>query len=384
MAFFDEGDEPRTRVDRPRRPAGARPAGGGGGGGGARGGGGGSSADTQTLRNRRIVAGVIAALSAVLLFVLIDGCLDSRAKNALRDYNRDVASIIRQSDRDVGRPFFELMNGGGGTPVELESQISELRNTAEKQVDRARDFSVPDDMRTPQRNLLLALNMRAGGLEKIASEVRTALAEDGGDATGQAVDQIAAQMQQFVASDVTYNSWVRPYIEQELEEKEITGQEIASTQFIPNLEWVDPGVIGERLGAEGGGSRRGNEPPAPGLHGHGLTSVTVGDLTLEPGETANRIPAGSNVTFDVAFQNQGENEETDVPVRVRIRGDGANITATKRIETTEAGAEAEIAVPLPEAPPIGTPVTIEVTVEKVPGEEKTDNNTQEYTAIFTR
>ena len=41
-------------------------------------------------------------------------------------------------------------------------------------------------------------------------------------------------------------------------------------------------------------------------------------------------------------------------------------------------------MPLGTAPPIGTPVRVTVTVAKVPGEVKTDNNTQTYTVIFTR
>ena len=52
--------------------------------------------------------------------------------------------------------------------------------------------------------------------------------------------------------------------------------------------------------------------------------------------------------------------------------------------TTSAGANAEATIPLTSAPPIGTPVTIEVSVARVPGEEKVDNNRQSYTAIFTR
>ena len=372
MAFFDEGDEPPTRAARPRRPGGPRAGGGGGAG----------VADPQTLRNRRIVAGIFAVVIAILLFVLIDGCLDRRAENALKDYNRDVGSIIRQSDRDVGRSFFDLLGQGGQSPVELESQINQLRVTAERQVDTAEDFDTPDEMKTAQRNLLLALNMRASGLEKIASEVRTALADEGGDAPAEAVDQIAAQMQQFLASDVTYDAWVRPFIEETLNEKEIGGQTITDSQFLPSLDWLQPDFVGDRLGAEGGTTQGGE--PAPGLHGHGLTSVAVGDLTLQPGQTANRIPAGSNVVFTVTFANQGENEESDVLVRIRIRGDGDTITAQKRVDQTQPGQEAEVSIPLSQAPPIGTPVTIEVSVPKVPGEEKTDNNSQEYTAIFTR
>jgi hypothetical protein len=373
LAFFDEGDEPPTRVARPRRPSGPPP-----------GGRGPAPPDAQTLRNRRIVAGVFALVVIVLLVVLIDGCLDRRAENALKDYNEDVAGVVRQSDQDVGAPFFRLLSTGTDSPVELESRINELRVTAEQHVGEAEDFDVPDDMKPAHRLLLLVLDMRQAGLGKIASEVRSALAQEQGDESAQAVDQIAAQMQQFLASDVVYDGRVLPLIQEELADREIGGQETQDSQFLPGLEWLEPNTVADRLGAEGGGATGPQREPAPGLHGHGLVSVAVGDLTLEPGETANRIPAASNITFTVVFQNQGDNDETDVNASVRIEGDGQRISARKRVEQTTAGAQVEVAVPLAQAPPIGTPVTIEVSIGRVPGEEKTDNNSQTYTAIFTR
>jgi peptidoglycan hydrolase-like protein with peptidoglycan-binding domain len=226
--------------------------------------------------------------------------------------------------------------------------------------------------------------MRQAALGKIASEVRTAVAQEQGDDSAEAVDQIAAQMQQFLASDVVYDARVLPLIQEELADKEIGGQETQDSQFLPSLEWLDSGFVADQLGAEGGGNTRTDGEPAPGLHGHGLESVSVGDVTLQPGETANRIPAGSNVVFNVTFANQGDNDESDVNVAVRIDGDGERISARKRVDQTKAGTNSEVAIPLTEAPPIGTPVTIEVEVGKVPGEEKTDNNSQTYTAIFTR
>ena len=38
---------------------------------------------------------------------------------------------------------------------------------------------------------------------------------------------------------------------------------------------------------------------------------------------------------------------------------------------------------LSEAPPLDQPVTIDVEVRPVPGEEMTDNNSAEFTVIFT-
>lgn len=372
MAFFDEGDEPRTRVARPSRGGGAPP--------------GGRAPDSDAVRNRRIAALVIGILLFLLLAVGINACLDSRAENRLKDYNRDVANLVAQSDRDVARPFFDLLAQGGTAPVELEQQINELRVAAERQVDQAEGFDVPDELRTAQRNLLLTLDMRASALGKIASEVRTAQAQS--DRAEPAVNQIAAQMQQFLASDVIYDARVVPFIQQALADKEIGGQQQQDSQFLPNLGWLEPKTVADRLGAEAGGDggdASGNdEEPAPGLHGHGLVSTSVGDVTLEPGETANRIPAGSDLAFNVEIANQGENVEEDVTVQVRIRGDGRPIVARRRVEQTQAGENAEVSIPLAQAPPIGTPVTIETSVERVPGEEKVDNNRQSYTAIFTR
>jgi len=372
LSFFDEGDEPPTRAARPRRAPGATRAGG-------------ATVDPQTVRTRRLVALVIGVLVIVLLAVVVNSCLDRRAENRLKDYNRNVASVIRSSDEEVGRPFFDALGQGGQAPNDLEQTISQLRVVADRHVDTAEGFEVPDELRAAQRNLLLSLDLRATGVAKVASLVRTALAREGGGEAEDAVNQIAAQMQQFLASDVVYEARVIPFIREALDDKGVTGQPVGDTQFLPNLGWLQPETVANRLGAPGGGGGAASGgAPAPGLHGHGLVSVEAGGVTLQPGNTANRIPASGTVTFDVSFANQGENPESNVGVRVRIRGAGRPISATRRVAETQAGANATASIPLDQAPPIGTPVTIEVTVEKVPGEENTDNNRQTYSAIFTR
>ena len=342
--------------------------------------------DSQAIRQRRLIALAFGVLLFIVLAIGVNACLDSRAKNRLTDYNRDVATVVAQSDRDVSRPFFETIGQGGQSPVELESAINQLRNVADTHVEQAEGFDVPDELHTAHRNLLLTLDMRASGLGKIAGQIRTALAE--GDQAPRAVDQIAAQMQQFLSSDVIYDTRVIPFIQEALEDRDVDGQDIADSQFLPNLAWLQPTTVAEELDAPAGGSSGGSgddENVAPGLHGHGLVSTAVGDTTLQPGETANRIPAGSDIAFTVTFANQGENDERNVNVQVRIRGGGTKtITARRRVPTTSAGANAEATIPLTTAPPIGTPVTIEVSVARVPGEEKVDNNRQNYTAIFTR
>ena len=73
-----------------------------------------------------------------------------------------------------------------------------------------------------------------------AALVSTALVQEGGDEAAKAVEQIAGQMQQFLASDVIYDARVVPYIQEAFDAKEIGGQEIIDSQFLPSLDWLDP------------------------------------------------------------------------------------------------------------------------------------------------
>jgi hypothetical protein len=333
---------------------------------------------------RRAVALGVGVLVLILLVIGVRACQNSAKKNALRDYNRDVTALARDSDTQVSRPFFELMGRPGNrSPVDIETQVNQYRVVAEDLAERARDIGVRDEVREAHRNVILALDLRAGGLSKIADKVRTALGT--GAEQEEAVEQIAGQMQAFLASDVLWSQRVVPLITEGLEEAEVTGQTVQSSRFLPDLSWLDPATVAERLGAESGGGTSGTGGPlAPGSHGHGLVSTTVGNLTLQPGGTVNRIPASGNPTFTVRFQNQGENDERDVVVNLAVTGAGRPIRVRRTVDQTTAGEESTVAIPLGQEPPVGTPVQITVSVAPVRGEETTDNNRSTYTAIFTR
>jgi hypothetical protein len=190
-------------------------------------------------------------------------------------------------------------------------------------------------------------------------------------------------MQAFLASDVLYSQRVIPYIKETLDDNDVGGQEIATSSFLPNLGWLNPDFVASKLNSRLGG-RSPTGTPAPGTHGHGLDSVSIGGTTLEPSPAVNRIPAGAGLTFDVKFSNQGENDEIDVRVLVAITGSGRPIQVRKTLNQTKAGTPAEATIPLTQSPPIGTPVTIKVQIVAVPGEKNLDNNKQNYTAIFQR
>ena len=54
-------------------------------------------------------------------------------------------------------------------------------------------------------------------------------------------------MEMFLASDVIYSQRVAPLIQQKLAADGIHGLSTASTQFLPNLGWLEPSTVEERL-----------------------------------------------------------------------------------------------------------------------------------------
>jgi hypothetical protein len=383
LSFFDEGDEPTrvTRPARPRRPSGGRSAGSAapGGGGGGRGGSA-AAPDRQTLLIRQGVALGVGLLLVILLVLGVRSCASSRKESALKDYNRDVASIVQSSDKEVMAPFFELMSNGASEGQDLQVQVNQLRQAADDDAQRAESLDPPEDMGDAQAQLLQVLNFRREGLAKIAAQIPAA--QGRGQPSTEAVDSIAANMQFFLSSDVVYSQRVAPFIKEALDKNDVTGQTIATSKSLPSLDWLAPQVVADRIGAEGATGASGDTGGvAPGLHGHGLTSVAVGSTTLQPGGAVNRVPA-TNPVFNVSFENQGDNDEKEVEVTVTVRGAGSPITAKKTVAQTSSKQPAEVSIPLGRTPPRGQAVTVEVVVGKVPGEKNTDNNRQSYTVLF--
>ncbi len=343
--------------------------------------------DPQQLRTRRLIALGLAVGFVIVAVFLIKGCLDSRKEQALKDYNRDVASLVQRSD-DNADEFFTALTAGGTSSTDVQSQVSQLRLRAKAQTGQAEKLDVPGEMNPPHRNLLIALGLIEEAMGKVADRIPAALSTDSATAEP-AVLAISGEMRAFLAADVVYRRRTVALIDQVLDDNDIGGQTIQDSTLLPNDGWLDPPTVARRIHADAGrgaGSEASQTPLAPGTHGHGLLAVSVGNLALTAGENAsNRPVATSNVTFNVKFANQGENPETDVRVRVTISGSGIKtITAQKTVDQTTAGAEATVAVPLGQAPPIGKGVKIKVEVRKVRGEMNTNNNVLEFPAIFTR
>jgi hypothetical protein len=368
LSFFDEGDETQIRAPRPRRTASPRrPA----------------PTDHQQMMVRRGVALGAGLLIVILLGFGIKGCLDSQHKDALRSYARNVNALTSEADTQVSQPFFALLSSAHGKdPLNVEVQINQYRDMALQEAHQAQGYNVPSEMTGAQRDLLLALNLRADALGKIANQIRGALAP-GSSGQGDAGAVIAGEMEAFLASDVIYSQRVKPLILQGLHSNGIQTDQPADAQFLPDLSWLSPATVDTRLGTGTGGSTGG--AVAPGTHGHAVTGVTFGGQPLSPSPTVNRLTGAGTADFTVNIANQGSNDETGVKVDLTVTGGtGAPITGTKTIDQTKAGSSASVVIPLTPAPPTGVPLRVEAKVEPVPGEKVVSNNTMAFVVVLSK
>jgi hypothetical protein len=370
LSFFDEADEP-PRSSRPR-PRQRRPSGRGR-----------PPRDQQAIQTRRIVAVVVIVVVIVLIAVGVHSCDVSQRNSALRDYTNSVSSIVGSSNA-TGRQLFAALSSGGGANhgQNLQNQLTSLlaggSQSADGELQRAENLSVPSQMQSAQRNLVLALKMRRDGIKVIAQQIQQAL---GTTTNRTAIGQIATATARFYASDVVYKAYAAPDIAAALNGAGIAiggtnGETINDGQFLPDLGWLQPDFIAGKLGSRlssGHVNRAG-----PGLHGDSITGVAVGSNTMAPSVT-NHVASSPAPTFTISVLNGGQSPEYNVGCKVTVTGLGDSGTAT--IPQTTPGQTSTCAVTLSSPPTPGT-YSVTASVAPVPGEKDTTNNTTTFTVQF--
>jgi hypothetical protein len=373
LSFFDEADEPRTpprTAQHRRRPRGSsrRP----GGGGGRR-----PPSDQQAIQLRRAVALGALVIVVILVVLGVHSCQISARNSGLKNYNDNVASLNQQSDQ-TGSNLFKLLSGASSSnATALQSQIDEARVSADSQLSRGRSLSVPDEVKKAQQNFVLALQMRRDGIANVARNIQPAL---GTSTSKDAVNTIATEMARFYGSDVLYKDYTLPPISAALHAAGIavggaSGEQFNGGQFLPDIQWLTPTYVATQLHVSLPTARG---KPAPGLHGHSLDSVSVAGTTLNTGST-NTIPASPAPTFTLHFTNGGQNTETGVVCKVSVSG--TSVSGQTIVPQTTAGQSTTCNVPLSSSPAAGS-YTVTATIEPVPGEKNTSNNSQNYPVSF--
>ena len=329
-----------------------------------------------------MVRRTIAIGGAVLLFILVvllfRGCLDARKERAMEDYVRNANELVGLSKAE-SQQLFDILSAPSGEDqaVNRQNAANALKADSATLADRARDFDVPDELKSAQDYFLESLELRRDALSVIAAELPGALAqEERRSSTG----RIAQMMQVLSASDVLLRSRYDVDLKDALEKEGISATPANDRQltFVTNLDWLQPDFVADQIA----GIRGSGGSATPGLHGNGLGTVSLGGVALTPGAPAT-VQLTQDTAFDVQVVNQGESTETDVVVTVTVGSGGDAIKAEETIDEIAAGEAKNVTIPLSKQPPTGQNVGIKVNVKPVPGEGVTDNNEAEYTVIFT-
>jgi CARDB protein len=369
---FSEGSRTRPAPERPRRSGtSTRRTRGPAGGPGDRG------TDQQTLLVRRVVAIGAGVLLVLLLVFGINSCLGARKDRAFRNYASDERALVRGSQAVSKRLFETLSKPSGGDALDIQTQVNAERVDAEQLVQRARSTDHPGELDASNDWLVTALQFRSDAIATIADRLPTALGDKGREP---AIRSIAGQMQALLASDVVYLQRAIPALNDAYDKRDIN-EEFPAVRFLPNLGWLDPATVDDRLSRLTGSA---SEAATPGPHGTGLQGVVAQPAGTELSESGiNRIAAGDQLAFDVKVQDQGQAEETDVGVTITIQ-DGKRISVDQTIPRIAAGATETVSIPITQAPETGAVSTLTVNVAPVPGEGTKDNNKASYQVVFTQ
>ncbi len=330
---------------------------------------------------RRTIALVGGLIVLILLVLLVRSCFNARKENAIKDYSNDSAELLHVSKTESDG-LFQLLQGQGGADraTAIINQLNAYRSESASLVDRAKGLDVPGDLNSAQDELLTVLELRRDALAKVTSALRVGLGDEN---RREGTTEVAKQMQVFLASDVIDTLRFRADLFDVLNEHDLSAPALPKQGFVPDIQWLQPDFVADQVNALRTGTGSTSGTATPGLHGNGIAAVSLGGVAL-PASGSASVTLSENLAFEIQVQNQGENTENDVTVTVTT-GDGADAdTREKTIDTIAPGEIQTVTIPLDKQPPTGQNVPIKVTVKPVAGEQKTDNNTQTSTVIFTR
>jgi len=324
---------------------------------------------------RRVIALGIGVLIIVLLLLGVRGCLNARKERGFENYVSDLSSIATQSNQ-LSSEFFARLESPpkNADELSLEAQIAADRGTAEALLTRVDNLDTPDEVSDDQAELVQAFELRRDALAGIAADIPTALGDEG---RSEAINRIAGDMRAFFASDVLY-ARSKAGIESVLGDQGISGK-VPDSVFLPEPvdRWLDHLQLTTILSTFAG-----DAGATQGVHGLALLSTTINKTPLTA-DAENSVSAGNGPPeINVEVQNQGNTEEHEVTVSYSFSGGAVPLDGEGSIAKLDAQGVETITLKLQDVPDTGVPLTLQIEVLPVPGEESSDNNAATYTVTF--
>lgn len=373
---FDFFDEPETEQATQRRPA-LRPRQSGRPGGGPprrptfRG----PQGVTPLLRLILLIA--LAIFVVIVLVFWVQSCRSESRTNAYRDYMAEMKTVGDASTA-IGRDLNEQLLTPGVDQQDLIKAIEGLAQRQRQVANNADGIDPPGPLRGEHDSSIEALQFRFSGLNGLAAAfVELANTQD----ASRAGSVLAAQAERFVASDVIWDDLFAEPSKTELEAQGISGVPVPNSDFL-----ITPDLASQRsmtaLWRRLQGAAEGGTPT--GLHGTGIVSTTVLPANEQLSVNSETVvEATSDLAFRIAIQNSGDSQEVGIKVTLTIQKSPEPITQTKTIQLVNAGETKTVTFEDLGQPPFGPTTPVKVTVEPVPGESNTSNNTYQYPVVFS-
>ena len=329
----------------------------------------------------RLVGLIAIAIVIVVGFIFWVGACQGKSKHdQYASYAQKVRSLAASSTA-LGTSFANEL-ASATKQSDLQTKLEQFAQQEQQEYDQAQQIRPPGPLRQIHQSLVDALELRAKGLAGLGAAVAGYNAKSTSAASATA-DALSSEGELLTASDVVWEQLYRQPATQELKAERVTGVVVPKSTFVSNAEIVSSrsfGVVLQHLkGATTGGT-------PSGLHGDQLVSVVAnpGGTPLST-STATTVKVSTNLAFVATVKDSGNFEETGVKVDLTITAGSTKIKRTQTIQAISANQQQSVTFTgfnLPSSA-FGNKATVEVTVEKVPGETKLSNNSASYTVFFT-
>jgi hypothetical protein len=369
--FFDEEEPPQW--DEPSEPGGSPPGGHG-------------PRDrrprfrapgnlTPLLRLVGLIA--LAILVVVLLVVWIEGCAANNKHSRYASYMVDIGAIGTSSAK-LGASLNDTLTTPGLKEEDLDAKLGGLVQRAESQVQLAEALRPPGPLHAAHEGAVEALQFRVLGLKGLQTVFKQTAGTSDASAAG---EQLAAQADRLLASDVVWSDRFQSVAKATLASEHVSGVQAPSSQFLGQADLATArglSAIWQRVqGASTGGT-------ATGLHGTGIAytkALPSGQLLSTTTQTT--IKVSTQLGFEVGVTDTGDSQEVRIKVTLTIPKTPKSIVKTATIPIIDPGETKTVSLKVGTLVPFGDQVSVKVDVNPVNGETNTANNTAEYPVIFT-
>jgi len=324
---------------------------------------------------------IILAAIVIIVVVIVVVARSAMQSGEAADYQRymtGVSDILEQSDSIGGELVKLLTNPGDTNRKDIQTQLDRFVATSEKLELEAKALDAPKQLieQSVHQFFVLVMTFRHTGVADLKTSLMNALEVQD---TEVASEQISRSLYYLTNSDFLYEEVFIPKATEILKEKELTGVNVPSTQFISDADLASKSRAQKILSSL---KSTGN---LQAVHGVAVSKVVAMPDDKEiTGENTYNLTSSDELSFLVTVENQGNMAEKEVPVTVTLLS--ANSTQPQKVvvEVPEIKPKDEVTVTVQGINPsaYGEVALLRVEVGPVKDEKYKDNNWIEANVIF--